>query len=49
MKKYIWFIIGYITALATIFMASCTIAPLEAGSVECGDSQYNPCWVKVVE
>ena len=41
--------LGYIPAHATIFMASCTIAPLEAGSVECGDSQYNPCWVKIAE
>ena len=49
MKKYMIFALGYITALATIFMASCTIAPLEAGSVECGDSQYNPCWVKIVD
>ena len=48
MKKYIWFVLGYITALATIFMASCTIAPLEAGSSELGSSQWNPLWVKVV-
>ena len=49
MKKYLYFFIGYITALATIFMASCTISPLEAGSSECGDSQFNPCWVKIAE
>tara|TARA_Y100001963_G_C6785261_1_gene452288 strand:- start:2678 stop:2824 length:147 start_codon:yes stop_codon:yes gene_type:complete len=47
--KYYWFFIGYMTALVTIFMASCTIAPLEASNSECGDSQYNPCYVKIVE
>ena len=50
MKKYMWFfIMGYFTALATIFMASCTYAPLEASSSDCGDSSWNPCYVKVVD
>tara|TARA_Y100000310_G_scaffold323778_1_gene384672 strand:- start:906 stop:1052 length:147 start_codon:yes stop_codon:yes gene_type:complete len=47
--KYLWFFIGYTTALATIFLASCTYTPLEAGSSECGDTQWNPCFVKIVE
>ena len=49
MKKYIWFFIGYLTALATIFMASCTYAPLEAGSSELGSTEWNPVYVKIVE
>ena len=48
MNKYVWFFIGYTTALMTIFMASCTIAPLEAGGSEIG-SRYNPMYVVVVE
>ena len=49
MKKYLWFFIGYLTALATIFMASCTYAPLEAGSSELGSTEWNPIYVKIVE
>ena len=48
MKKYVYFTLGYLTALATIFLASCTVAPLEAGGSECG-GMYNPCYVKIVE
>ena len=44
-----WFIIGYITALDTIFMASCTVTPLEASGSNCGDSSWNPCYVKIVD
>ena len=44
-----WFIIGYITALATIFMASCTVTPLEASGSNCGDSSWNPCYVKIID
>jgi len=47
--KYLWFFIGYITALATIFMASCTYSPLEAGASELGSSPYNPIFVKIVD
>jgi len=46
--KYKWFILGYLTALTTIFLASCTIAPLEASSSDCGD-MFNPCYVKIVD
>ena len=49
MNKYTWFFIGYLTALATIFMASCTVTPLEAHSDELGSSIYNPLYVKIVE
>ena len=47
--RYIYFTLGYLTALATIFMASCTYAPLEAGSSELGSSEWNPVYVKIVE
>ena len=46
--RYIYFTLGYLTALATIFMASCTYAPLEAGSSELGSSEWNPVYVKIV-
>jgi len=49
MKKYLYFTLGYLTALATIFMVSCTYSPLEASSSDCGDSSYNPCYVKIVD
>ena len=49
MRKYGYFILGYIAALATIFLASCTVAPLEASSSNCGEDQWNPCYVKIVD
>ena len=30
MNKYVYFFIGYMTAIITIIMASCTISPLQA-------------------
>jgi len=48
MKK-LWFFIGYITALATIFMASCSYTPLEAGASELGSTEWNPMYVKIVD
>ena len=49
MRQYVYFTLGYLTALATIFMASCTYAPLEAGSSELGSNRYNPLYVVVIE
>ena len=49
MKKYVWFLIGYFTALTTIFLASCTYAPLEASSSEIGSTEWNPMYVKIVD
>tara|TARA_Y100001963_G_C6578224_1_gene352118 strand:+ start:447 stop:590 length:144 start_codon:yes stop_codon:yes gene_type:complete len=46
--NYLWFFIGYMTAIGTIFLASCTISPLEAGYGEPG-SEFNPLYVKIVE
>ena len=47
--KYLYFIIGYLACLTTIFIASCTVSPLEAGSGNCGESSFNPCYVKIVD
>ena len=49
MRKYIYFTLGYFTALVTIFVVSCTYTPLEASVGECGDSSWNPCYVKIVD
>ena len=49
MKKYIWFVLGYLTALATIFMASCTISPLQADYDTPGYSAAYPLYVKVID
>mgnify|MGYP003128572156 FL=1 len=43
------FILGYITALLTLLIASCSISPLDANSSNCGESSWNPCYVKIVE
>ena len=40
---------GYVMALATIFMASCSYTPLEAGSSELGSNRFNPLYVVVVD
>ena len=44
-----YFLLGFMSAMlfATVFVG-CT-APLEAGSSECGDAEWNPCYVKIVE
>ena len=49
MNKAMYFFIGYMTAIITIFMASCTISPLEAGSGELGSTEWNPVYVKIVD
>ena len=44
-NKY-YFLLGFVTA---IFLVSCSTT-LEADSFEaCGSSEWNPCYVKVVE
>ena len=47
--KYFYFIIGYLACLTTIFIASCTVSPLEAGSSEIGSTEWNPIYVKIVD
>lgn len=49
MKKYMWFFIGYMTAIATIFIASCTITPLQADYSTPGHSEAFPLYVKVID
>ena len=49
MNKYAWFFMGYVTAFATIVLASCTLSPLEASNSEQGSSRYNPLYVVVVQ
>ena len=43
------FVIGVLFMMFTAIVISCTVTPLEAGSSECGDSFYNPCFVKIVD
>ena len=44
-----YFLLGWCTAMLFAgFIIGCT-APLEAGSSNCGDAEWNPCWVKIVE
>jgi len=48
-SKY-YFLLGFMTAILTAMVISCTMTPLEAGgSGDCGDSSWNPCYVKIVE
>ena len=49
MKKYIYFALGYITAIATILVVSCSYTPLEAGGGEIGSTEWNPMYVKIVD
>lgn len=49
MKKYMYFALGYLTALVTIFVVSCTYTPLEAGSSDLGSTEWNPIYVKIVD
>ena len=49
MVKYMYFALGYFTALVTIFVVSCSYAPLEAGSSEVGSTEWNPMYVKIVD
>ena len=49
MKKYIYFAMGYFTALVTIFVVSCSYAPLEASGSERCSNEFNPIYVKIVD
>ena len=49
MKKYIYFVLGYLTCLATIFIVSCTYTPLQADYDTPGHSAAFPLYVKHVE
>ena len=45
-----YFLLGFMSAMlfATVFVG-CTATPLEASSSECGDTSWNPCYVKIVD
>tara|TARA_Y100000310_G_scaffold67816_1_gene63210 strand:+ start:75 stop:236 length:162 start_codon:yes stop_codon:yes gene_type:complete len=48
---HIGFVVGMLTALFMAMVISCTMTPLEAGasSDACGESSWNPCYVKIVD
>ena len=49
MKKYLYFALGYFTALVTIFMVSCTYTPLQADYNTPGHSAAFPLYVKHID
>ena len=49
MNKYMYFTLGYITALMTLFLASCTLSPLQANWDTPGHSSAYPLYVKHVD
>ena len=45
-----YFLLGWCTAMLVAgFIIGCTVTPLEAGGSSCGDSEWNPCWVRITE
>ena len=44
-----YFLLGFATAILITMVVSCSFSPLEASSSDCGDSSWNPCYVKVVD
>ena len=49
MKKYMYFVLGYLTALATILVVSCTYTPLQADYDTPGHPSTDPLYVVVVD
>ena len=44
------FLLGFATAILTTMVISCAIEPLEAINSEvCGDQEWRPCYVRIVE
>ena len=43
------FVVGVLFMLFMTIIISCTVTPLEAGGSECGNAEWNPCYVKIVE
>ena len=44
-----YYLLGFMTAIfIAIIVIGCT-APLEASSSNCGEEQWNPCYVKIVD
>ena len=45
-----YFLLGWGTAMLLAgFIVGCTATPLEAGGSECGSTEWNPCYVKIVD
>ncbi len=45
-----YFCIGFCCAIVTAMIISCNITPLEANiGQECGNEEWNPCFVKIVQ
>ena len=45
-----YFLLGWCTAMLVAgFIIGCTTTPLEAGGSNCGDSEWNACWVRITE
>ena len=49
MNKYFYFTLGYITALMTLLLASCTLSPLQADYDTQGHSETFPLYVKAID
>ena len=44
-----YYLLGFMSAiLIAIVIIGCT-SPLEAGNSDCGDTEWNPCYVKIVD
>ena len=44
-----YYLLGFMSAiLFAIVIIGCT-SPLEAGGSSCGETEWNPCWVKIVD
>ena len=44
-----YFLLGFMSAMLMVMVIVGCTTPLEAGSSDCGDSVYNPCYVKIVD
>ena len=44
-----YFLLGFMSAmLVAMVIIGCT-SPLEAGSSECGETEWDPCYIKIVD
>ena len=46
---HIGFVVGVLVMFFMAVVISCTMTPLGASSSDCGDSAWNPCYVKIVD
>ena len=45
-----WFSVGFCMAMVIAMIISCSITPLEADlRQDCGNEEWNPCWVKIAQ